>query len=110
MAKAPKKRTWRFQPVWQQAGDEKVFGLCEVHLVDGVLEGWGSLHNGPIGIDSVDDLRGTLVRMLIEAYRYDAVEYKTLKAGMTLTPQMPDVEDLILAIRAMISETKTGRR
>lgn len=77
--------SWRYQPVWVDHGEERVFSLCEVYLdKDGRLEGWTEKPvMEAIGIDDVQDLRGCLAQMLADSYRWKPVAFSSLKVGMT---------------------------
>lgn len=76
--------TWRFQPVWQRTKAGKVYSVCEVYLDKaGRLKNWTETPSvTPSGTDGVEDLRGSLVLMLHDAYRWEPVEFSKLKTGM----------------------------
>lgn len=77
--------SWRYQPVYVDFPKTgRHFSLCEVYLAkDGTLESWtAEKAMTPVGIGNMDDLRGTLVRMLAESYRWVPVEFSTLAVGM----------------------------
>jgi len=77
--------SWRYQPVWVDHGEERVFSLCEVYIdKDGRLEGWTEKPvMEAIGIDDAQDLRDCLAQMLADSYRWKPVAFSSLKVGMT---------------------------
>lgn len=99
------KKGWRYQPVWAEHNGEKVYSLCEVYFDgDGRLEHWTeSPAMLPQGIGDVQELRGDLTRMLMDAYKWEAVEFKTLAPGMSFRravtqEQMEDIARMVEAV------------
>lgn len=87
--------TWRYQVVWTEHKVldeiERVYSLCEVYLDKAErLTKWSDPGMFPTGGD-LADLRGTLIHMLTEAYRYKPVRCDELKEGMKFE-RMPETE------------------
>ena len=81
---------WRYQPVFKDEAGERAFGLVEVYFNDDkTLKGWLTDLIRPIGND-LNDLRGELVHMLVDAHRWVPVDYDSLHAGMTFEYAMTD--------------------
>lgn len=76
---------WRYQPVYtEEPGGDLAFGLCVVHFESDsdLLKKWTDPFLCVVGNDA-SDLQGELTRMLMDAWCWIPVEYKTLRVGMT---------------------------
>lgn len=75
---------WRYQPVWKDFGEQRVYSLCEVYIdADGKLESWT---DDPAMIpqgEEPDELRMDLTHMLMDSMRWVPVAVDTLTVGMT---------------------------
>jgi len=78
-------RKWRYQPVYIEEGDTKVYSLIEAHFDEhGRLNSWTEdcfMH--PQG-ESMDELRGDLTHMLANAWKWIPIRFSDLKIGMVL--------------------------
>lgn len=77
--------SWRYQPVWVDDGDQRIFSLCEVFLdADGKLRSWSEAQEiAPMGASVIEDLIESLKLMLADAGKWEPVEFAELAVGMT---------------------------
>lgn len=75
---------WRYQPIWWEDSGGRTFGICEMTLDQhDRLTGWDAEpFSWPQG-DDMGQLTNDLVRMLVDAYRWQPVAYADLRVGMT---------------------------
>jgi hypothetical protein len=95
---------WRYQPVYIEEGDTKVYSLIEAWFDESdKLTSWTEecfMH--PQG-ESADELRGDLTHMLACAWKWVPVRFSDLKVGMVfqraiLKEDSDNIADLIGAV------------
>ena len=80
---------WRYQPVIVRDGGGRYLSVCECYFNDdGTLKMWSEPRQWGAG-ENIEELTGDLVRMLIDAYKWSPVQYKSLKAGMKFERAIP---------------------
>lgn len=110
--------SWRYQPVYvdHTIGDitQRAFSLCEVYFdKNGKLESWTERPAmTPAGVDDVQDLRGDLVHMLSDSYKWKPVAFSDLKAGMTFErfATHDQMEQIATMIESFSSAAEAARK
>ena len=76
--------TWRYQPIWWEDSGGRTFGLCEMHFDqrDRLILWSAEPFTWPQG-DDMEHLTNDLVRMLVDAYRWQPISFAELRVGMT---------------------------
>ena len=78
--------SWRYQPVWVRHEFGRTYSLCEVYFENERLTKWTAREAiAPLG-ETHSQLAGDAARMLVDAWRWKPVAYKSLKVGMTFKP------------------------
>lgn len=85
--------TWHYLPVFTEERDERVYGLCEVHIgADDRVQSWTkSMFMYPSGND-LSDMSGELGYMLLDCRRWEPIAFGDLKPGLELKRAMPKAE------------------
>lgn len=74
---------WRYQPVWRDGPDVRVYSICEIHLDENDrLESWTETAEVWPGGESKHALLLDLMRMYIHCARWEAIPFNALRVGM----------------------------
>lgn len=75
--------TWRYQVVWTTDLGGRCYSICEVYFDKaGKLKAWTRPFMDARG-ETPDELRGDIIQMLVDCYRWKPVSLKSLKVGRT---------------------------
>lgn len=90
---------WHYQPVYVDDPAGRVFSLCECHFnaADKLISWAEEPAMIPQG-ETADELSSDLVNMLADTYKWEPVEFSTLRVGMTFQRTGADVEGMIRAM------------
>lgn len=81
--------SWRYQPVYVEENGERIYSICELHFNDeGEFTHYTDAQTAPAG-ESIDSLSTDLVRMAVDAWSWQPVEYSQLQAGFKFEPRLP---------------------
>lgn len=84
MSESKGKRGWRYQAVYEDDEAGRQFSFCEVWIdADDKLESWAeTAGNVPCG-ETLEELTRDLVRMYVDASRWEPVAFDALHVGMS---------------------------
>lgn len=82
--------SFRYHPVYVENALGTTYSLCEVYLDEsGSLSSWTeNPAMTPVGND-MDDLKGSLIKMLFEADKWEPVKHDDLHVGMKFNRREP---------------------
>lgn len=106
---------WRYQPVFMQEGDSLTYTLCEVHLDDKQrLVAWADEPGVEPTGESLEELGGDLARMIVDVYRWKAVEFNKLTVGMTFersisVAEMEAIAEMVESVRVSLKAKVRGQ-
>jgi hypothetical protein len=94
-------KRWRYQTVLRDDGGGRCYTLCECHFdADNRLVAWTERPAMEPSGETPEELRGDLARMLADAYKWEPVNFDTMRTGMTFEHTGVNVERMISALEA----------
>lgn len=75
---------WRYQPVWRDGTDGRIFSVCTIFVDDDDrLTKWCCEPEDWAGGESIQEMLTDLMRMYVDCARWEPVAFDSLHVGMT---------------------------
>jgi hypothetical protein len=82
MRNGPSDTYWRYQPVYQEQEDGRLYTIVEVYIKDGKLNSWTEGVR-PAG-NTFEELMADIRKYQEDCQKYAPIDFDTLEAGMVL--------------------------
>lgn len=94
-------KRWRYQTVFRDDAAGRCYTLCECHFdATDRLVAWTERPAMEPSGETPDELRGDLARMLADAYKWEPVNFDTMRTGMTFERTGANIERMLAALDA----------